>query len=105
VNTAPEQKAKLALLTKRSKARVALFGLITRSQTNVATEIKKTSNRLSTDVAFVILKIKAGLRFKNNLRTQIAQRRFHDKSYEGDLTIRWHTCNIAQTNRTKAISQ
>jgi hypothetical protein len=56
---------------------------------------QKTSNCLSIEAAFGILKIKAGLRFKNNLCTQIARRRFHDKSHEGDFT----------TNRTKTISQ
>jgi hypothetical protein len=41
VNAAREQKAKPASLTKRSKARVTLFGLIAMSQTNVTTETRK----------------------------------------------------------------
>jgi hypothetical protein len=41
MNAAHEQKAKPASLTKRSKARVTLFGLIARSQMNVAIETKK----------------------------------------------------------------
>jgi hypothetical protein len=87
-NAAREQKAMPASLTKRSKVWVTLFGLIAISQTNMATETKKTSNRLSTKAAFGILKIKAGLRLKNNLHTQIARRRFHNKSHEHNLTTR-----------------
>jgi hypothetical protein len=71
MNVAHKQKAKPASLTKRWKARLTLFGLITKSQMSVATETKKISNCLSTEAVVDILKIKAGLRFKNNLHIQI----------------------------------
>jgi hypothetical protein len=103
VNAAHEQKAKPASLTKRSKARVTLFGLIIRSQTNVATEAKKTSNHPSTEVVFGILKIEAVLRFKNNLCTQITRRRFHDKLHKGNFTKN-HPKVISQQDSTHATS-
>jgi hypothetical protein len=54
MNAAHEQKAKPAFLTKWSKLRVTLFGLIKMNQTNVATETKKqvTNRSLKLPLAF-----------------------------------------------------